>query len=173
MAKEKLAGCAPAACYVDDVGSYWATPQQVSVLAAQDPDASSGSATLAVGGPGVQSATFTATEADDDASAASCAVAYRIDNAWGNGFTATVTVKNTGTSAVSGWTIGWSFAGDQRITNGWNATVSQPGSTVTARDTGWNGTLAPGGSVSFGFQATYSGTNAVPARYTLNGALCS
>ncbi|MFD6885677.1 glycoside hydrolase family 9 protein [Streptomyces sp. NPDC059957] len=258
VAKEKLAGCAPAACYVDDIGSYstnevainwnaslawlaafaaerrsvpaapvvqtpaavtvpeggsapvgvrlsaapaqnvtvtvarnsgdqdlsaaaslvftpadWATAQQVSVFAAQDADGSSGSATFTVGGPGVQPATFTATEADDDASAASCTVAYRIDNAWGNGFTATVTVKNTGTSAISGWTLGWSFAGDQRISNAWNATVSQAGSTVTARDAGWNGTLVPGGSVSFGFQATYSGTNAIPAGYTLNGALCS
>ncbi|MFD9357273.1 glycoside hydrolase family 9 protein [Streptomyces sp. NPDC060031] len=259
VAKEKLVGCAPAACYVDDIGSYstnevainwnaslawlaafaaerrstpavpvaqvtpaavtvpeggsapagvrlsaapaqnvtltvarssgdqdlsaaatlvftpanWATAQQVSVSAAQDADALSGSATFTVGGPGVRPATFTATEADDDASAAHCAVGYRIDNAWGNGFTATVTVRNTGTSAISGWTLGWSFAGDQRISNAWNATVSQPGSTVTARDTGWNGTLAPGGSVSFGFQATYSGTNAFPARYTLNGALCS
>lgn len=259
VAKEKLAGCAPAACYVDDIGSYstnevainwnaslawlaafaaerrgapaapvvqvapaavtvpeggsapvgvrlsaapaqnvtvtvarnsgdedlsatatlvftpanWATAQQVSILAAQDADASSGSATFTVGGPGVQSATFTATEADDDASAASCTVAYRIDNAWGNGFTATVTVRNTGTSTLSGWTLGWSFTGDQRISNGWNATVTQSGSTVTARDAGWNGTLAPGGSVGFGFQATNSGTNAIPARYTLNGALCS
>ncbi len=100
-------------------------------------------------------------------------MAYRIDNSWGNGFTATVTVKNTGTSRISGWTLGWSFAGDQRISNGWNATVTQSGSTVTARDAGWNGTLEPGGSVGFGFQATYSGTNAIPARYTLNGALCS
>ncbi|MET9856510.1 glycoside hydrolase family 9 protein [Streptomyces sp. NPDC006450] len=259
VAKEKLVGCAPAACYVDDIGSYstnevainwnaslawltafaaerrsvpavpgvqvapaavtvpeggsapvgvrlsaapaqsvtvtvarnsgdqdlsaattlvftpanWATAQQVSVSAAQDADASPGSATFTVGGPGVQSATFTATEADDDASAASCTVAYRVDNGWGNGFTATVTMRNTGTSAISGWTLGWSFAGDQRISNAWNATVSQSGSTVTARDAGWNGTLAPGGSVSFGFQATYSGSNPIPTRYTLNGALCS
>lgn len=100
-------------------------------------------------------------------------MAYRVDNAWGNGFTAAVTVKNTGTSTISGWTLGWSFAGDQRISNAWNATVSRSGSTVTARDAGWNGTLAPGGSMSFGFQATYSGINAMPARYTLNGALCS
>lgn len=98
---------------------------------------------------------------------------YRIDNSWGNGFTATVTVKNTGASAISGWTLGWSFAGDQRISSAWNATVSQSGAAVTARDAGWNAALAPGGSTSLGFQATYSGTNATPTRYTVNGMLCS
>ncbi|MCB5168541.1 glycoside hydrolase family 9 protein [Streptomyces bambusae] len=259
VAREKLAGCAPAACYVDDIGSYstnevainwnaslawlaafaaerrgapavpavqvtpaavtvpeggsatvgvrlsaapeqnvtvkvdrtsgdqdlsaaatlvftpadWATAQRVPVHAAQDADTSPGSATFSAGGSGVQPATFTATEADDDAPAAPCTVAYRIDNSWGNGFTATVTVKNTGTSTVSGWTLGWSFAGDQLIGNAWNATVSQQGASVTARDAGWNGTLAPGGSASFGFQATYSGTNGIPGRFTLGGAPCS
>ncbi|MET3984730.1 endoglucanase [Streptomyces sp. PvR034] len=262
VAKEKLAGCAPAACYVDDIGSYstnevainwnaslawlaafaaerrgapavpvvqvapaalavaeggtatvgvrlsiapaqnvtvtvarssgdpdlavtagtalvftpanWATAQQVSVSAAQDSDAASDSAIFTVGGPGVRAATFTATEVDDDTSpAASCAVTYRIDNAWADGFTATVTVKNTGTSTIAGWTLGFAFAGDQRIGNAWNATVAQAGSAVTARDAGWNGSLAPGAGTSFGFQATHSGTNAVPTRYTLNGAICS
>ncbi|GLW73810.1 endoglucanase [Kitasatospora phosalacinea] len=153
----------------------WATAQQVQLSAAQDADTAAGSAVFTVSGPGVQSATFTATEADDDTAppAASCTVAYKVDSSWGNGFTATVTVKNTGTSTVSGWTLGWNYDGNQRITNAWNATVSQVGSTVTVRDAGWNGTLAPGASASFGFQATYSGSNPAPARFTLNGADCS
>ncbi|MFJ7244658.1 cellulose binding domain-containing protein [Kitasatospora sp. NPDC098652] len=104
---------------------------------------------------------------------ASCAVAYKVDSAWSNGFTATVTVTNTGTSAVPGWTLGWSFAGDQRISNAWNATVAPSGGAVTARDFGWNGTLSPGASASFGFQATYSTANPAPARFTLNGAACT
>ncbi|WP_243437378.1 cellulose binding domain-containing protein [Streptomyces sp. FH025] len=81
--------------------------------------------------------------------------------------------KNTGTSAVSGWTLGWSFAGDQRISTAWNAAVTQSGSAVTARDAGWNGALAPGATASFGFQATYSGTNEAPTRFTLNGGVCA
>ncbi|MER5639120.1 glycoside hydrolase family 9 protein [Kitasatospora sp. NPDC002227] len=153
----------------------WASQQSISLSAAQDPDSTAGSAVFSVGGPGVQAATFTATEADDDPvpPSASCSVAYKVDNAWSNGFTATVTVKNTGTSTVSGWTLGWSFAGDQRISNAWNATVTQSGAAVTARDAGWNGTLAPGASASLGFQATYSGANPAPARFTLNGATCA
>ncbi|MEV4561353.1 glycoside hydrolase family 9 protein [Kitasatospora sp. NPDC049285] len=152
----------------------WSTVRQVAVSAAQDADSANGSAAFSVGGPGVQGASFTATEVDDDPvpPAASCAVAYRVDNSWGSGFTATVTVKNTGTSAVSGWTLGWAFAGDQRVSNAWNATVGQSGNAVTARDAGWNGTVTPGASASFGFQATYSGTNAAPTRFTLNGSVC-
>ncbi|MEU3470735.1 glycoside hydrolase family 9 protein [Streptomyces sp. NPDC006687] len=154
VAREKLAGCAPAACYVDDIGSY--STNEVAV---------NWNASLA------WLAAFAAERRG--APAASCAVEYRVDNAWGDGFTATVTLRNTGSSPVSGWTLGWSFAGDQRIGSAWNATVSQSGSAVTARDAGWNGTLEPGGSVSFGFQARYAGTNASPARFTLGGTPCS
>ncbi|MFJ8625015.1 glycoside hydrolase family 9 protein [Kitasatospora sp. NPDC093550] len=155
VAKERLAGCAPAACYVDDIGSY--STNEVAI---------NWNASLA------WLAAFAA-ERRTSAPTASCSVAYAIDNAWGTGFTATVTVRNTGTSTVSGWTLGWSFPGDQRISTAWKATASQSGTAVTARDAGWNGTLAPGAATSFGFQATYSGANPAPARFTLNGADCA
>ncbi|WP_354637748.1 glycoside hydrolase family 9 protein [Kitasatospora camelliae] len=152
----------------------WSTPQQVMVSAAQDGDAANGGAVFTASGTGVRGGSFTATEADDDTAppAASCSVGYRVDRAWTGGFTATVTVRNTGSSAVSGWTLTWSFPGDQRITNAWNATVAQSGAAVTARDGGWNGTLAPGGSASLGFQATYGGDNPAPTAFRLNGTPC-
>jgi len=37
----------------------------------------------------------------------------------------------------------------------------------------YNGTIAANGNVQFGFQAAYSGTNAVPAQFTLNGTACT
>ncbi|MBV6702497.1 glycoside hydrolase family 9 protein [Kitasatospora aureofaciens] len=155
--------------------SDWATPRDVTLSATKDADKAAGGAVFSVGGPGVQAATFSATVADDVPvpPTGSCSVAYKVDSTWSNGFTATVTVTNTGTSTVPGWTLGWSFAGDQRISNAWNATVAQSGSAVTARDSGWNGTLPPGASASFGFQATYSTANPAPARFTLNGAACA
>jgi endoglucanase len=100
-----------------------------------------------------------------------CAVAYRIDNQWNNGFVAMVTITNRG-PAVTGWTLGFTFAGDQRISNAWNATVTQNGAAVSARDAGYNATIGTGASVSFGFQATYSGTNGAPGTFTLNGTAC-
>ncbi|MFJ6213348.1 glycoside hydrolase family 9 protein [Streptomyces sp. NPDC092296] len=151
----------------------WATAQPVTIAAAQDADTVDGSAVFTVAGAGADSATFTATEADDDkAPAAGCSVTYHVDSAWGDGLTATVTVKNTGQSTIKGWTLGWSFPGNQRITNAWNATVTQNGAAVTAKDAGWNGTLAPGGTGSFGFQAGYSGSNTAPTQFTLNGVAC-
>jgi len=101
-----------------------------------------------------------------------CRVTYR-PNTWNNGFTAEVTIANTGSSTVNGWTLTWTFSGNQQITNAWNATVTQSGSSVTARNVGYNGTIAPGGSAGFGFQATYSGTNTSPTSFALNGTACT
>ncbi|BBH70195.1 hydrolase [Actinoplanes sp. OR16] len=100
-----------------------------------------------------------------------CAVDFTV-NQWSTGFTADVKLTNTG-PAVSSWTLTWSFPGDQRVTNGWNAQVSQSGQIVTASSVGWNGSLATGASASFGFQATYSGTNAKPVDFALNGVSCA
>lgn len=101
-----------------------------------------------------------------------CRVAYTT-NTWNNGFTANVTVTNTGVSTVNGWTVQWNWPGNQQVTNGWNATVTQTGSQVAARNAPWNPTLGPNQSVTFGFQATYSGTNTAPTRFTLNGTACA
>jgi cellulase/cellobiase CelA1 len=101
-----------------------------------------------------------------------CRVTYA-PTSWQNGFTANVTVTNTSAGPVSGWTVGWTFAGNQQITNEWNADITQNGASVTARDLGHNGSIPPNGSQSFGFQGTYSGTNATPASFTLNGTTCT
>ena len=81
---------------------------------------------------------------------------------WGSGFVSNVTVKNNGTSTINSWRVTWTWAGNQQITNAWNATVTQSGQGVTAVNVSYDGTIAPGQSVSFGFQGTYSGTNAAP-----------
>ncbi|RBM22419.1 glycoside hydrolase family 48 protein, partial [Streptomyces sp. PT12] len=43
---------------------------------------------------------------------------------------------------------------------------------VTVEDTGWNGTIAPGASVSTGANFTYSGANASPTVFSVNGTIC-
>ncbi|WP_328874909.1 glycoside hydrolase family 6 protein [Streptomyces sp. NBC_00287] len=101
-----------------------------------------------------------------------CTVDYKVQNQWGTGFTAAVTVTNNG-AAKSSWAVKWSYAGNQQITNGWNAKLSQSGTAVTAANESYNGTLGTGGSVSFGFNASYSGTNAIPATFTLDGVTCN
>lgn len=104
---------------------------------------------------------------------ASCQVSYST-NEWGSGFTGTISVKNTGTAALSGWTLGFTFPdGGQRVTQGWSAVWTQSGTSVTASNAAWNGSLAPGASIGIGFNGTYTATNPTPTAFTLNGSPCT
>ncbi|HEY0735949.1 MAG TPA: cellulase family glycosylhydrolase [Herpetosiphonaceae bacterium] len=104
----------------------------------------------------------------------SCVVTYTISDNWGTGFNANVTIKNNSATAINGWTLAWSFGGNQQITNLWNGTYTQSGQAVSVRNASYNNVIgANGGTVSFGFSANYSGTNARPASFRLNGTTCS
>jgi hypothetical protein len=91
-----------------------------------------------------------------------CTAAYQTSDDWGSGFVANVTVK-AGSSPVGNWKVTLAYTGNQAVTNGWNAGISQSGRTVTAVNAPYNGSLAAGATTSFGFQGTYTGTNAPPA----------
>ncbi|MHA5047221.1 glycoside hydrolase family 6 protein [Streptomyces sp. SD15] len=124
---------------------------------------------LLAGGTGTAAA---AVPADTGIAAVPCTVDYKVQNQWSTGFTAAVTVTNN-SAAKSSWAVKWSYAGNQQVTSGWNAKISQSGTAVTAANESYNGTLATGGSVSFGFNASYSGTNALPTTFTLDGVTCN
>ncbi|MET8998836.1 cellulose-binding domain-containing protein [Amycolatopsis sp. NPDC004169] len=104
------------------------------------------------------------------AAAPACSVAYRV-NQWQSGYTADITVTN-GATAVSSWALTWHYGGTQTVTSAWNATVRQTGTAVTAQNLSYNGAVPAGGTVSFGLQGTYSGTNATPTDFALNGVSC-
>ncbi|MFC5834114.1 cellulose binding domain-containing protein [Nonomuraea insulae] len=91
-----------------------------------------------------------------------CAATYKATGQWQGGFQGEVTVKNTGTAATSAWTVGWTFANGQQITQIWGGTLGGSGSSVTVRNVSWNGTLAPGASTTFGFLASWNGANTAP-----------
>ncbi|HEX3789101.1 MAG TPA: cellulose-binding domain-containing protein [Pseudonocardiaceae bacterium] len=93
-------------------------------------------------------------------------------NQWAGGFTSTITVTNNG-PAVNTWNVSWTFPGDQQVTSAWNTQLTQTGAAVIAANEPYNGTLATGGSTSFGFQATFSGTNATPVDFAVNGQVCA
>jgi glucose/arabinose dehydrogenase len=100
-----------------------------------------------------------------------CAVRYEL-NQWNNGFTANVTVTNRGAS-LNGWTLNWTFPGNQQVSNSWNTQLTQSGQAVAASNVIWNASLPTNGSVTFGFQATYSGTNTRPSDFRLGGTPCT
>jgi O-glycosyl hydrolase len=119
------------------------------------------------------SATFTWTIGSGSTGGGTCQVAYATASQWAGGFVANVTVTNTGTSAINGWTLKFTFPGDQHITSAWNGTATQSGENVTITNVSYNGTIAPGGNTALGFQGTWTNSDAVPTAFTLNGATCT
>ncbi|MET7424243.1 cellulose binding domain-containing protein [Dactylosporangium sp. NPDC005555] len=106
------------------------------------------------------------------AAAAGCRVTYTISSQWQGGFGASVAVTNLG-DAINGWTLTWSFANGQTVTQAWGATVTQNGAAVSAVNAGYNGAVGTGASASFGFNGAWTGTNTVPTAFRLNNVLCT
>jgi hypothetical protein len=138
------------------------------------------SAAINSGGPATTAPTTTPTtvpttgptSAPPTQGSAACRVTYGT-NVWSSGFTATVTVANTGSSAINGWALGFTLPGGQAITGSWNAAVTGTSGAITARNLSYNGAVPAGGSTSFGFQGTYGGSFAAPGAFTLNGSACT
>ncbi|MFI9643788.1 cellulose binding domain-containing protein [Micromonospora sp. NPDC051925] len=102
-----------------------------------------------------------------------CAVGYAVTGQWQGGFQGDVTIRNTGAAPINGWTLQWTFADGQRVSQAWNASYTQSGGTVQATNASWNGTVAAGATVNFGFLADVSAANNRPTAFTLNGTACA
>ncbi|WP_367129490.1 lytic polysaccharide monooxygenase [Saccharothrix sp. HUAS TT1] len=100
----------------------------------------------------------TTTTTTTDAPSRNCSATFRTTSQWSGGFQAEVRVT-AGSSAVTGWAVSWTLAG-QQINSIWSATATTSGTTVTARNAAYNGSIAPGGAATFGFVA--SGTAGTP-----------
>src|SRR5215213_8150722 len=99
--------------------------------------------------------------------AVACRVDYSITSNWPGGFGASVTINNLG-DAVNGWQLTWSFGSGQQITQIWNATQTQSGSSVTATNVAYNASIASGGNTNFGFNgSTTGGAPSVPTSFAL------
>ncbi|MFB7545613.1 glycosyl hydrolase family 18 protein [Streptomyces zaomyceticus] len=101
--------------------------------------------------------------------ATSATATYTKTQDWGTGFGANWTIKNTGTTSISSWTVEWDYPAGTSVTSAWDATVTSSGTHWTAKNVGWNGTLAPGASVSFGYNGAGPGA---PTGCKINGAAC-
>ncbi|MEU0581805.1 cellulase family glycosylhydrolase [Streptomyces griseoincarnatus] len=154
------------------VASASGTTATVSGLAADTSYTFAVYARDAAGNRSARSATVTVTTASG-AAAGSCAVAYRVTGEWPGGFQGEVVVRNTGSTAVDGWTLRWTFPASQRITSLWGGTVTQSGSEVSVAAAPYTATIPPSGSVALGFTGTRPGANSSPTVFLLNGAECS
>jgi poly(hydroxyalkanoate) depolymerase family esterase len=101
----------------------------------------------------------------------SCHVTDTIQS-WNTGLTSNLTITNTGSSALNGWSLNFTLPGGQVITSSWNATYAPTSGAVTATNAVFNAAIAPGASVTTGFQANHTGNAGAPTSFTLNGATC-
>ena len=102
-----------------------------------------------------------------------CHVTYTKNSEWPGGFTAQVVIANTGTTAINGWSLTFTFPGDQKITSNFNGGFSQTGENATLTNASYNGTIAPGASITDGFQGTWTSNDTNPTSFSVNGTACS
>jgi len=119
--------------------------------------------------------TSTPTPTPTATSGSGCAVSYVVSSQWSGGFNAVISIKNTGSAAINGWTLRFSFPGNQVLTSYWNGNFTQSGNAVTITNASWNGSIAAGSSLGSapGFNGSWSGSNPSPTAFTLNGATCT
>ncbi len=112
----------------------------------------------------------------------SCQVTYTVIAQWPassqapGGFEAALSIKNTGSTAINGWAVQFTFPNGQVIfAHFGGGNLTQAGADVTFTNASFNGTIAPGSTVFYapGFNANWYGVNNPPASFTLNGVLCS
>ncbi|MFD7814166.1 glycosyl hydrolase family 18 protein [Streptomyces sp. NPDC059785] len=103
------------------------------------------------------------------AAATSATATFTKSSDWGTGFEGKWTIKNTGTTSISSWTVEWDYPSGTSVTSAWDADVTSSGTHWTAKNKSYNGTLAAGASVSFGFNGSGSGS---PSNCSLNGGSC-
>lgn len=96
------------------------------------------------------------------AAASSCSAAYTVTSQWSTGFSVSITITNSA-SAITAWTLQYTYPGNQQLGTGWDGDWSQDGETVTVTSASWNGALAAGASTTIGANFSYSGANAAPA----------
>ncbi len=106
-------------------------------------------------GPGRRAASHRA------ASRTGCAVRYAPVN-WPGAFLAEVTISNRGKTSIHGWKLTFRFPGDEAISSAWNATFTQNGADVSARNLSFDATIRQGASQSLGFLGSFS----------VNGTVC-
>lgn len=98
----------------------------------------------------------------------SCSLSSSVVNSWSGGYQLQLTVTSTGTTALTGWSAGFTFAGSaETVASSWNATVTQSGQQVTAVNASYNGAVPAGGTTTFGM--TVNGPDSALSSLTCTG----
>lgn len=119
--------------------------------------------------------TSTPTPTPTASSGSNCRIHYAVTAQWPGGFGASITITNTGTTAINGWSLRFTFANGQTVTQLWNGSFTQSSGSVTITNLSYNGTIPAGTTLgsSPGFNGSWNGTNTAPSAFTLNNVTCS
>lgn len=102
--------------------------------------------------------------------ATACEVTYTASS-WNGGFAANIQIRNLGDTWY-GYTVNFTFTGDQVVTTAWNHMWSQSGRSVTVQSSSY-APVPSGSSISLGFLGRYTGENTPPTGWRVNGVPCS
>ncbi|MFF2726385.1 cellulase family glycosylhydrolase [Streptomyces sp. NPDC058008] len=128
----------------------------------------------AAGNRSPRSATVSVTtDASGPTPGVGCSVGYRVVGEWPGGFQGEITIRNTGTSTINGWNLGFAFANGQTVSNMWGGTPTQTGATVSVAPAAYTSVIAANASVTVGFTGTKGTTNTAPTAFTLSGGTCT
>ena len=142
-----------------------------SSSASSSMSSSSSSLVSSVASSSISSSSMASSSSSSSSSqSGSGACAYVITSQWGTGYTAAIRISNKGTTAISGWSVSWTYSTGTNITSSWNAvlTGSNP---YSATGVSWNSTINPGQTVEFGFQGNQpTNANETPK---VTGSVCN
>ncbi|WP_460518707.1 peroxidase family protein [Flindersiella endophytica] len=104
----------------------------------------------------------------------SCSVRYNVTTQWPGGFQVALTLNNTGSTPITGWSVRWTYADGQTISQSWDSTNVQ-GRRMELSGVSYNRNIGPGGSLSGpGFNGVWNNaTNSRPTSITLNTTRCT
>src|SRR5262249_22804372 len=101
-----------------------------------------------------------------------CHVAFTLTNSWPTGFQVALSIQNTGTAAVNGWTLSWTWPGSQTVTQLWNGTATQTGTSVSVTSMSYTASIAAGASYNDAGFTGGGATFAAPTNVKINGVAC-
>lgn len=133
-----------------------------SASASSSPSSSPSPSASASSSPSPSASPSSSPSASASGGSGGCTATWSVTNSWSGGFQLGFTVTDSGTSAISGWKVGYSWPGSQGITQIWNATDTQSGAAVTVSNLSYNGALSPGGSTTFGLLGSGNAPGTLP-----------
>ena len=130
------------------------------ILATESFGGGSGNSSVTVntgGGSTTPPTTMPPTTTPTTSGGGGCHATYSVSSTWSGGFQANVTVANSGSSAINGWTVDLTLPSGQTISSLWNGVNTGTSGAVSVKNAAYDGSVGPGASTSFGYTGTGNG----------------